>query len=225
MQNAYNNEQQIKNPLIIGVVEDNNDPTFNYRVKVRVADLHPTTISKENLPWAAKLGTSFMGTDMTNDLSHAVPEIGSTVLLLAVENNLNSLLYIGVIHRKTQITPTDTNYLGRYGIYRKDGQFIGIDKIKKLFEILFNGDINIDKITNMTIHASNAINISADNVNVQAKTVNVTGTTTVNGTVTVNGSVSVNNGSVSIANAGNNCFTALPTCLFTGARHSTNQSN
>ena len=61
---------------------------------------------------------------------------------------------------KLKFGETITNkYNDTYGIYRKDGQFIGIDKIQKLFQILFDGDIQIDKIANMSITASKNITI------------------------------------------------------------------
>lgn len=150
MRNFFTNKNKFENPLFIGTVEDNNDPTFNYRVKVRIENIHNQFITTEQLPWAAKLDTSFMGIGDDQDLCHAVPEIGTKVLVLAIGNDINSLLYLGCLYKKTAQTPND-RYLSTYGIYRKDGQFIGVDKIQKLFQLLFDGDIEIDKIHNMTI--------------------------------------------------------------------------
>ena len=92
MKVAFTQNEKFENPFFIATVEDNNDPTFNYRVKVRISHIHSDTITTEQLPWAAKVDASFMGMDGSSTL-HSVPEIGSQVLVLAVGNNINSLLY------------------------------------------------------------------------------------------------------------------------------------
>ena len=135
MRTISNEKYKNKNPFFIGVVEDNNDPTFNYRVKVRIPEIHTPNISTEQLPWAAKLDCSFMGMGDNQDLSHSVPEVGAKILVLAVENDLNSLIYMGSLYKKTAQTPSNEEYLGNYGVYRPNGQFIGVNKIKKLFQM------------------------------------------------------------------------------------------
>lgn len=144
-------DNHFENPFFIATVEDNKDPEFNYRVKVRIEQLHPEQITTEQLPWAARVDTAFMGIGDEQDINHKVPEVGTKVLVLAVGSDPNSLLYLGCLYKKTPQTPSDATYLDTYGIYRKDGQFIGIDKIQKLFKLIFDGDIEIDKIHNMTI--------------------------------------------------------------------------
>ena len=69
-------DKQFSNPFFIATVEDNNDPTFNYRVKVRIDNLH-TNIETKNLPWAARVDTAFMGMSDTADLDHKIPEVGT----------------------------------------------------------------------------------------------------------------------------------------------------
>ena len=81
-------DDHFENPFFVGTVEDNNDPTNNYRVK-----LHPKNITTDQLPWAAKVDSSFMGMD-SSSISHSIPEVGSKVLVLAVGNNINSLIYL-----------------------------------------------------------------------------------------------------------------------------------
>lgn len=197
-------DKEFFNPFFIGTVEDNNDPTFNYRVKVRIEKLHPTTITTEQLPWAARVDTAFMGMSDTGDLDHKIPEIGSKVLILAVGDNVNSLLYLGCLYRKTPQTPIAEGYLNTYGIYRADGQFIGIDKVKKLFQMLFLGDVNIDKIQNMTIKVANTVNIECQTANITATNVNIKGDTSITGKLNVTGNivsqaeVSANGGSVNL---------------------------
>lgn len=193
-------DDELTNPLFVATVEDNKDPTFNYRVKVRIPDIHPDIIKTEELPWAARLCNSFMGVGDEQDLDHAIPEVGTQVLVLAVGNNLNSLVYLGNLYKKTAQTPTDDRYLNTYGIYRKDGQFIGIDKIKKLFQMLFDGDIEVDKVHNIKVNATDNITVNCKSaiLNSNTATVNTKSTTTVNaeGNLNVTAPTSTFNGNI-----------------------------
>ena len=193
-------KQTFTNPFFIGTVEDNKDPENNYRVKVRVDELHPSTISTENLPWAAKVDSSFMGMSDSAPLNHNVPEIGSKVLLIAVANDPNSLLYIGILYHKTPQTPSGDSYGGSYGIYMSGGQFIGIDKINKAFQMIYEGHINIDKILDSTIKVTNGVNIECDKANIKASSVkidaantNITGKLKIDNGLEVDGTVKFNN--------------------------------
>lgn len=197
MQGFNDIDKSFFNPFFIGTVEDNKDPTFNYRIKVRIDKLHPSSITTEQLPWAARVDTAFMGISDSADLNHGIPEIGSSVLVLAVGNNINSLLYLGCLYKKTPQTPTSEDYLNTYGIYIQNGQFIGIDKIKKLFQMLYEGDINIDKVKNMTIKVSNAVSIecqtalvkASSKVTVDTPNTEMTGNLKVKGTIDSDGNI------------------------------------
>lgn len=213
MQGYSNINKKISNPLFIGTVEDNNDPTFNYRVKVRINELHPSSITTEQLPWAARVDTAFMGMSDSADLSHKIPEVGSKVLILVVGDDFNSLLYLGCIYKKTNQTPSGESYLNTYGVYRTDGQFIGIDKVQKLFQMLFNGDINIDKVKNINANVATNITIKCTNISVECTNANVkanstkidcpsneiTGNLKVGGNVMADGEVSAKSGSVNLS--------------------------
>lgn len=198
MKNFLKTDDHFDNPFFIATVEDNYDPTFNYRIKVRIADIHPASILTENLPWAAKLDNSFMGISDTSDVLHSIPEIGSKVLVLAIGNNLNSLVYLGTIYKNTSITPKNNEYINNYGIYRKDGQFIGIDKIQNVLKMIWKGDLDIN--------TQGSLNIKADNVNIEA---NLT---------------KIKKGQVEITEATTACFNCIPQCLFTGAKHISNKT-
>lgn len=182
-------DNHFENPLFIASVEDNNDPTFNYRVKVRIPFLHPESITTEQLPWAARLDSTFMGIGDEQDLNHAIPEIGTQVLVLAVGNDINSLIYLGCLYKKTAQTPSDNKYLDTYGIYRKDGQFIGVDKVQKLFQMLFDGDIDINKVGNITINAKSNVNITCNSANITAPTSTFNGNIECTGTVHASGTI------------------------------------
>ena len=137
-------------------------------MKVRIAKLHPDSISKENLPWAARVDSALMGIGDEQDLKHSVPEIGTSVLVITVNGDANSLLYLGSLYKKTPQTPTNDQYTDSYGIYRKDGQFIGIEKINKIFKMLYDGDIEINKINNISIKAKEKINIECESATIKA---------------------------------------------------------
>lgn len=134
--------EHFENPFFIGTVEDNNDPTYNYRVKVRIDQIHPKEISTAELPWAAKVDASFMGMGSSAEM-HAIPEVGSQVLVLAIGNNINSLIYLGCLYKKDN-TPSGDAYINNYGIYTKKGEFIGVEKIKGVFHMIWNGDLTLD---------------------------------------------------------------------------------
>ena len=134
--------ESFENPFFIGTVEDNKDPTFNYRIKVRIDQVHPNTVSTAELPWAAKVDASFMGMGSSAEM-HAIPEVGSQVLVLAIGNNINSLVYLGCLYKKDN-TPGGDDYINNYGIYTKNGEFIGVEKIKGVFHMIWNGDLTLD---------------------------------------------------------------------------------
>lgn len=188
MENFLPSEHNFTNPFFIGTVEDNKDPTSNYRIKVRIDGLH-SNISTANLPWAAKVDSPFMGMSDSAPLSHNVPEVGSKVLLIAVGNDPNSLLYIGMLYHKTSQTPAGGGYDGSYGIYMSGGQFIGIDKITKTFQMIYEGHINIDKILDSTIKVSNFVNIECDKANIKANSIKIDATDT-----NITGKVKIDNG-------------------------------
>lgn len=180
-------------PFFVGKVEDNKDDTFNYRIKVRIPNLHPDSINIENLPWAARVDSTFLGIGNEQDLKHCVPEVGTYVLLLAMNNDPNSLLYLGNLYKNTAQTPSGDEYLGNYGVYRKDGQFIGVDKINSVFKMLFDGDIEVDKVNNISITAKKNITIKCDNATIEASskvTIN-TPETDITGNVHIKGNTKI----------------------------------
>ena len=193
-------DDQLTNPFFVATVEDNNDPTFNYRVRVRIPHIHPDILSTEQLPWAAKLCNSFMGIGDGQDIMHSIPEVGSQVLVLAIGNNLNSLIYLGSLYKKTAQTPTGAGYLSNYGIYRSDGQFIGMDKVQKLFQMLIDGDIEIDKVHNIRINITDDATITCNNATLNVvNQFTVTAPTSVfNGNIIAKGEVSAKSGTVNL---------------------------
>lgn len=167
----------------VATVVNNNDPENAYRVKVRI-DLIHDNIPDDQLPWAARVGPTFMGFGNA-DIDHAVPEVGTKVLTIFIANDPNSILYLGTLYKNNSATPSGDPYLGSYGIYTQKGEFIGIDKINKTFKMIYEGKIDISKITEATISVNGAIKVKAGNTTLDAAT------NTINGDVTINGSLKV----------------------------------
>ena len=191
MKPFFKTDEHFENPFFIGEVVDNKDPTFNYRVKVRLEHLHDT-IDDKNLPWAAKVDSSFMGMD-SSSISHSIPEVGSKVLVLAVGDNINSLIYLGCLYKKTDSTPSGDDYTNCYGIYDKNGNYIKLDKVQKLLELVWAGKINIDKITEMKITVNGNVNVEASGgATLKASSTTITASdNTINGNVTISGTLDV----------------------------------
>ena len=187
------NQRKVKNrfttPFSVATVVDNNDPENSYRVKVRIDMIHDN-ISDENLPWAARVGPTFMGFGNA-DINHAVPEVGTKVLTIFIANDPNSILYLGSLYKKNPVTPTGDPYLGSYGIYTKKGEFIGIDKINTTFKMIYEGKIDISKITEATVSVSGAIKVKAGNTTLDAATNTVNGNVNINGNVKIDGTLDV----------------------------------
>lgn len=137
------------NPFNIATIVDNVDPTNSYRVKVRVDVLHDA-LQDADLPWAAKVDGSFLGFDGSASM-HSIPEIGTKVLVLFVNNEPNSILYLGTLQSNLSTTPGGADYSDTYGIYTKDGEFIGVNKMKKVMTALWKGDLKLDVEGNITI--------------------------------------------------------------------------
>ena len=113
--------------------------------------------------------------------------------MLAIGNDPNSLVYLGVLYKKTPQTPADNKYLDTYGVYRKDGQFLGIDKIARIFKMLFDGDIEVDKVHNIKINVTDAVTVICNQANITSDgATNVTA----NGNLTVTAPTSTFNGNI-----------------------------
>ena len=181
MRDFFQQEDTLTNPFFVARVEDNNDPTENYRVKVRIPQIHDEKITTANLPWAARLTSPFLGAG-GSALDHCIPEVGSEVLVIAVGNNLNSLIYLGILCRKEPITPSGEAYGGSYGIYMAGGQFIGVDKITQTLQMIYQGHINVDKILDGKITIS-------DKLEVTCPSIKITGDIDITGKVHVSGEV------------------------------------
>lgn len=96
---------------------------------------------------------------------HCVPEVGTKVLLLAIQNDVNSLIYLGNLYKKTKYTPEkdDKKYLDTYGVYGEDDQFIGIDATGKEdneIKVHFIGHVDVDKVKKITVNAKQEITVT-----------------------------------------------------------------
>ena len=181
MRDFFQQDDTLINPFFVAKVEDNNDPTGNYRVKVRIPQIHNRNITTANLPWAAKLAPSFLGGGGSGS-NHCVPEVGSEVLVIAVGNNLNSLIYLGILCHKESVTPSGEAYGGSYGIYMAGGQFIGVDKVTQTLQMIYQGHINIDQILDGKITISDKLEVTCPNVKITGD-IDITGKVHVSGEI------------------------------------------
>ena len=143
----HNNAQKTHNfrtPFFIATVVNATDPTLSYRIQVRIPELHPDTLDDKDLPWAAKVDSSFMGVNTETDLLHSIPEVGTKVLVLTVSDDPNSLVYLGSLYTKQNATPNSERYNQTYGIYTQKGEFIGVEKIAHVFHMIWSGDLTFD---------------------------------------------------------------------------------
>ena len=180
MKTFFPPDDHFENPFFVATVINNNDPTFNCRIQVKIIGMHDN-IEDEYLPWAAKVDSSFMGMD-GSAVKHSIPEVGTKVLVLAVGNNINSLVYLGCLYKKTNSTPSGDNYLNTYGIFTSNGDFIKLDKIQKLLELVWSGKINISNIQEMNITVNG-------NVTLTAPTTNIKGNVSIDGTLNTTGQI------------------------------------
>ena len=215
------NQQKIKNyfttPFCVATVVNNNDPENAYRVKVRIETVHDN-ISDENLPWAARVGPTFMGFGDA-DIDHAIPEVGTKVLTIFIANDPNSILYLGSLYKKNPVTPSGDSYLGSYGIYTKKGEFIGIDKINTTFKMIYEGKIDISKITEATVNINGPMTVKTDgNINIESSgpiNIKAGGTVTINST----GMTNLTGGQVTIEKGTQCGFNCLQKCILTNVPH------
>ena len=187
MKDTKINTNIFTNPFNVGTVVDNNDPTNSYRVRVKI-DLIHDNIPNDKLPWAARVGPGFMGFGNA-DIDHAIPEVGTKVLTLFIANDPNSILYLGTLYKNNSATPSGDDYLGSYGIYTQNGEFIGVDKVNKTLKMIYEGKIDISKITQATISVTGEIKVKAGSTTLDAATNTITGNVKINGKLDVTGQI------------------------------------
>lgn len=216
MKDVKINSNKFTNPFCVATVVDNNDPQNSYRVKVRVDVIHDN-ISDGQLPWAARVGPTFMGFGSA-DIDHAVPEVGTKVLVMFLSNDPNSILYLGCLYKNNSATPSGGQYLGSYGIYTQNGEFIGVDKVSKTLKMIYEGKIDISKITQATISINGpvTVNISGSaNVKIgSSANVEVSGAATLKASTTT-----INGGPVTIEKGTIMGFNCLQKCILTNTQH------
>lgn len=191
MYTNYPEDENTKNPFYIGTVVDNKDPTRNYRIKVRLPKIHKNIKDDDlpwaarvdrafrgiesNTPDPNKSTNNQSSGDNKKSqnqekkkeekqppkFDHCVPEVGTKVLVLAIQNDVNSLVYLGALYKKTDYTPEDEEkYLKTYGIYSNKEQFIGMDCTNKEdneIKVHFIGHVNVDKVKKITVNAEQEI--------------------------------------------------------------------
>lgn len=134
----YQIDSEELNGFYIGVVEDNNDPLKQNRVKVRIFGVHTEINTKydidgiltEELPWANPINNNIEGSISGNGFWN-VPLNGSHVIIFFLNGNILSPCYLGCISGKylekpnsktgfsdpNEIYPTD-NYINEPDVHK-----------------------------------------------------------------------------------------------------------
>ncbi len=238
MKNQEKQENFFTTPFCVATVVDNNDPTSSYRVKVRAELIHDN-IPNDQLPWAARVAPTFMGFGNA-DIDHAIPEVGTKVLIMFMANDPNSILYLGSLYKNNSATPSGDQYLGSYGIYTQKGEFIGIDKINYTFKMIYEGKIDISKIAEATVSINGPMTVKTDgdikiesggNIDIKSSgnmNIESGGPTNIKagGTVTINstGMTNLTGGQVMIEKGTLCGFNCLQKCILTNTPHVINTS-
>lgn len=114
--------------VFVGKVVDNNDPDKCERVRVRVPELHDSTVSDDMLPWARPRRVDCIGGTSTAGF-FGVPVIGSLVDIELQNGDVHFPVYTGVIRCVTNlIEDANTNYPNRYGFVDETGNKFIIDR-------------------------------------------------------------------------------------------------
>lgn len=112
------------NPLMRGIVVDNDDPKKMGRVRIRIPSIHgrKELVKKEDLPWAYPC----FPVASYNSGMFILPEVGSRVWLLFEDGDLNKPVYIGGMYSKGAVSnSTNFRYTGddekdvRYPVWYK----------------------------------------------------------------------------------------------------------
>lgn len=233
MKNQTKYKDYFTTPFNVATVVNNQDPENSYRVKVRIDIVHDN-ISDNDLPWAARVGPTFMGFGNA-DIDHAIPEVGTKVLTLFIANDPNSILYLGTLYKNNSATPSGDPYLGSYGIYTQKGEFIGIDKINYTFKMIYEGKLDISKLKEAKISVNGPMTVKTDgdikiesggNINIKSSgnmNIESGGPTNIKagGTVTINstGMTNLTGGQVTIEKGTQCGFNCLQKCILTNTPH------
>lgn len=177
-----------------GFVEDNNDPKKLGRIKVRT-ELYED-VDFDALPWCYPTPNFFLG-NSKNAVCFSVPEIGSQVKVYYPTHDKTAPFYKGMeFNEKNKCTFFDIDYPNTYGFKDSRGNFIIINKATDITQYQHSSGTNIkiesdgtytittpdgsyiysDCNGNMRI-CGNTLTINMnDSININANTINLTGT-------------------------------------------------
>lgn len=162
MKQEFKNEHLQNDPFILyrGVVEDNNHPDKNGKVKVRIFGLHTEnnensnesfeTISTSQLPWAEVSGDTSFGL-VSGVGSSSVLKKGTWVWIILENNDVNKPIIFGVIKGKPK---SKIDYATGKGFCDPDGVFpfdsrLGENDLNEIARGVINDTVINTKNTNL----------------------------------------------------------------------------
>lgn len=140
---------------LIGVVVDNNDPTFSGRCRVKVYGVFDNT-KNEMIPWATPISSNVFGSSGSGSIS--VPKIGSLVRVKFNNGDIYAPEYTCIQNLDRElIERIKDDYIGTHVImYDPDVDISVIYQNKLGFEIYYKGSfVNISPDSMITIQHAN----------------------------------------------------------------------
>ena len=141
---------QLDGCMFLGIVEDNEDPLFLQRLKVRIVEVFGTEIPTDLLPWTVPVRSNGFGSG--GGLSHfTVPLVGSKVLVEFHRGDIYSPMVIGIVMGLEDVSEDfSTNYPFRYGDKdrNKTKTIVDTQELTWLFSHISGIDIEIKGLPN-----------------------------------------------------------------------------
>lgn len=178
----------ITNDYYIGVVVEPDDPDKNFRVQVRVQEIHGDTSATpdEDLPWAQIMYPIDHG-GIKNQGRRVIPQKDTRVVVLFHKSDPYSPIIVGKLTSKEDRHDGEGyvkgDYVRAYGTQDVEGNGFYVDPVENILKALFQGETTIDNNGNVTL------NLGADfTINVEGNVVwNIGGNLTehIDGTLSV----------------------------------------
>lgn len=153
--------------FLIAKVVENNDPLKMQRVKVTIPQLLEG--DTEKLPWVLPVVPSSLGGNTKTALEVSVPPVGSHVVIVLQNNDVNYGLIVGSLPPSSgELGVLETNYPNRRGWVDRAGNHFFVDTLEGQVSIEIRHasgtTVNIDKDGNLTVttEGNTSINASGD---------------------------------------------------------------
>lgn len=158
------------NKCFVGIVVDNDDPSMLQRVRVRLPQ-HPLNMKKEEIPWALPERSGDWGAGGDSG-EVKVPRLNSNVLVKFPVDQ-----YSPVYTRLQTSIPSKLleQYPNLYGSQDVNGNYVKMNLVKKLVEILMESEIQINQSGDIKVKLNGNIHLRCQGLYIDAKEIHLTG--------------------------------------------------